>query len=610
MQKDAQTATKQIMQISGIKKYVERLRSADEKEHFQRHLRKYVNIYMPDCPFEVTTTNRYTIETHEASVTARKEIRKGEVVKYLSGIQVTITEDQFKDLSRDDVRLDFSIVHSSRKKAPSLFLGPARFANHDCAANARLSTTGSTGMQIIATRDISPDEEITVTYGTDYFGEDNCECLCVTCEKYRRNGWVPHTGETDDEAEEEEDETKEAEQVDTPTGYSFRHKRKSDVLDDEQLRSGSSTPKTSAKRQKLSPTAIASMRHGTPRGRRTIREINVKSEHLLAQSMTGLPAVSAQAETHLEAQISLEAPPLPIKRGRGRPRKIRAPSSNTEESGLSTPASSIFSSRSIRSQNTGTTSDDEIRDKIIVQPATVSTKLNIDIKTTATIAPATYLGNDEESDSELTTISQFSADSITGQAIRLSKHGIKQKKMWNRELAALREGSMERSLTADLEEPLPAMLTTETDILISTSSGRLPGDYTLTPKLLSGPYSRWVQCQTCDADFVQEDAYLTRRECPRCERHSKLYGYTWPKCDREGKWDTEERILDHRVVNRFVEPAEEKKAKKGGRRSQVAFIKMERASESAERQRSVSQLGIGEGSPRKGRRMRASRLTM
>jgi histone-lysine N-methyltransferase SUV420H len=193
----------------------------------------------------------------------------------------------------------------------------------------------------------------------------------------------------------------------------------------------------------------------------------------------------------------------------------------------------------------------------------------------------------------------------------MTKQQVKRKKMWNRELAALREGSMERSLVEELEEPAAAVLTTETDITISTS-GRQPGDYTLTSKLLCGPYSRWVQCQTCDADFVQEDAYLTRKECRRCERHSKLYGYAWPKTDREGKWDTEERILDHREVHRFVEPSEEKKIKKSGKKSlQIEVVKSQRASESIERGRSVSQVGSAvEGSPRRGRRNRRSRLTM
>jgi hypothetical protein len=52
-----------------------------------------------------------------------------------------------------------------RNKSASLFLGPARFANHDCGANARLMTTGKEGMEILALRDIEIGEEITVSYG-------------------------------------------------------------------------------------------------------------------------------------------------------------------------------------------------------------------------------------------------------------------------------------------------------------------------------------------------------------------------------------------------------------------------------------------------------------
>lgn len=62
-------------------------------------------------------------------------------------------------------RRDFSIVVSSRNKTASLFLGPARFANHDCGASARLMTTGTNGMEIIAVKDIEIGEEITVSYG-------------------------------------------------------------------------------------------------------------------------------------------------------------------------------------------------------------------------------------------------------------------------------------------------------------------------------------------------------------------------------------------------------------------------------------------------------------
>jgi histone-lysine N-methyltransferase SUV420H len=94
---------------------------------------------------------------------------------------------------------------------------------------------------------------------------------------------------------------------------------------------------------------------------------------------------------------------------------------------------------------------------------------------------------------------------------------------------------------------------------------RTPGDYVLTPRLLAEPAAAWINCKICEESFVQKDAYFTRSSCPRCERHSKLYGYMWPKTDKEGKNDTEERVLDHRTVHRFIRPSEEKTIRKRNR---------------------------------------------
>ncbi|KAI5291022.1 Histone-lysine N-methyltransferase set9 [Ascosphaera acerosa] len=94
---------------------------------------------------------------------------------------------------------------------------------------------------------------------------------------------------------------------------------------------------------------------------------------------------------------------------------------------------------------------------------------------------------------------------------------------------------------------------------------RRPGDYTRTVKLLARRYDRWVCCLTCHEWFVQADSYQTRRECPRCERHSKLYGYQWPKTQKWGPRDPEERVLDHRTVHRFLSREEEADVVRRGR---------------------------------------------
>lgn len=205
-EKEPAEAVQELLKLPGLRKHMAIMKDERDQEQFKRHLRRYVNIYMPDCPFEVTTTNRYMITEHEASITARREINPREEIKYLTGVQVAMTEEQEQKLEL--ARKDFSLVISSRKKTRSLFLGPARFANHDCDANARLSTKGYDGMQIVAAKTILVGDEITVSYGEDYFGDNNEECLCKTCESKGVNGWAPmkRIEESDDE-EEDSDHT-------------------------------------------------------------------------------------------------------------------------------------------------------------------------------------------------------------------------------------------------------------------------------------------------------------------------------------------------------------------------------------------------------------------
>ncbi len=81
-----------------------------------------MRLYLPDCPFEVSSTNRYTIYTHEASITARRFIKKNETIRYLAGIQVVITPEEEAELSKR--KKDFSIVISSAASAPTSSWAP------------------------------------------------------------------------------------------------------------------------------------------------------------------------------------------------------------------------------------------------------------------------------------------------------------------------------------------------------------------------------------------------------------------------------------------------------------------------------------------------------
>ena len=186
-EKDLPGAERQLLALPSLKNFFDSFKSATEKADFQRHIRRNLGLYMPDCAFEISGTNRYTIDTHEARVISRKQIGNGEEIKYLCGIRTILTTDEEDDL--DERGQNFSIVETTRNKATSLLSGPARLVNHDCGANSRLTTTGTSGVKIIAIRDIRIGEEITVQYATGFFGDNNCKCLCKTCEDQLRNGW-------------------------------------------------------------------------------------------------------------------------------------------------------------------------------------------------------------------------------------------------------------------------------------------------------------------------------------------------------------------------------------------------------------------------------------
>ncbi|KAK8058766.1 hypothetical protein PG994_009214 [Apiospora phragmitis] len=218
VQPELDVAEAKLLATAGLRKFHNGLKTEKEKDAFRKHLRRYMQIYLPDSPFEVNTTNRYRIGIHEAAVTARHFIKKGQPVKYLSGIQVLMSAEEEEDISRR--KQDFSIVVSSRNKCASLFMGPARFANHDCDANAQLKIISQSSIEIHATRNIDVGDEITVTYGDNYFGEDNCECLCQSCETRLVNGWAQPDGAVTVPVQKSVEEEAEAE------GYSLRRRRK------------------------------------------------------------------------------------------------------------------------------------------------------------------------------------------------------------------------------------------------------------------------------------------------------------------------------------------------------------------------------------------------
>ena len=581
--KDPKKAEATLLGLPGLKKYVEKLKSEQEKEWFKRHLRKYVEIYLPDCPFEVTTTNRYTITTHEAAVSARKYIASGKTIKYLTGTLVPLTADEERDL--DLTRRDFSIVMSSRKKTPSLFLGPARFANHDCNANAKLVMRGSEGMEVVATRDIEVGEEITVTYGDNYFGVDNCECLCHTCEKAVQNGWAPpeptHVYNADTSTKGADEEYPTAESIESNNGmgetYSDlspnRSKRRkieksksaSDVGSCAVVDARNDIAKAEVNMIDNSPTGT-NPEETTPnlnrKRSRSPREPN-ETESDGGSKRRKIERCASTPMRESVRELSTASSPDPIAFPMSEGNSSFFASCRTSEflqpftPGLDSKRKSISTTdESLSCANT----DEGSLDPLVSTPATSVSGT----RRSPTSAPTEPTGKAEDlaekKEGNTTSIIKQELpdivlnDSDDGELSELSDSYIidESKKTVIKRDATPKPTRKRKRRTWPTIEP-------------ETHQIRIPGDYTRTQKLLAQRYDRWVDCQTCCAWFVQSDAYHTRKECPRCERHSKLYGYQWPKTDKQGRHDKEERVMDHRTIHRFLPSAADAAIQRRGR---------------------------------------------
>ncbi|OAX82673.1 hypothetical protein ACJ72_02968 [Emergomyces africanus] len=617
--KDVSRAEKALLALPGLKKFVDRLSSDREKEWFRRHLRKYIVIYLPDCPFEVMTTNRYTITTHEAAVSARKFIASGTTIRGLSGTLVPMTREEEMDL--DLTRKDFSIVMSSRKKTPSIFLGPARFANHDCNANGRLVMRGSESMEVVATRDIVVGEEITVSYGENYFGEDNCECLCHSCELALRNGWSPdgvmvRSGTTSaastpppaaaDTPEQDESTLSSSPPPPLPLRSNNNSNKRKRRSESQFLSTASSTPSRRRKVERkgsnlrLEMSISSSPEPSEPSFLSTLDQSLSEYANNCKDPVTVEPSIDANGldshhddddDDHHHHQRDAHDTSVSYKTTSGTNDQASCSSSAPDETNsssttsASTAATSILETtaavQKIKSEPVEQTAVDQKTDHTENHHPHLISSNSRSVKN-ARVPELVFDENND--DGELSDLSN--SWELNDASLLVVKRGQDRNRDRDRNRNRNRERGREResrSRRCQREEEHEQEQGSEqdTDQRPSSSSSskqrkkrrlilktieheesstpliRVPGDYTKTAKLLGQRYDRWVDCSTCNAWFVQGDSYFTRKECPRCERHSKLYGYRWPKTDREGRGDLEERVMDHRTVHRFLTPDEE-----------------------------------------------------
>ncbi|KAG0179625.1 Histone-lysine N-methyltransferase set9 [Apophysomyces sp. BC1021] len=177
------TASKKFVALEPVKKFMAAYSTAQQHK-FEKYVRRYLSMYLPTAGYEICDTDRYGGNS-QARLVATKDWDVGDEIRCCTGYIAYLD-------SEDDAQLrnqgrDFSVMYSYRKKKNCLFLGPARFANHDCDANCKFINVGNNGICFKVIKRVARGEELTVFYSNEYFGKDNCECRCVTCERKASN---------------------------------------------------------------------------------------------------------------------------------------------------------------------------------------------------------------------------------------------------------------------------------------------------------------------------------------------------------------------------------------------------------------------------------------
>ncbi|KAF8706220.1 SET protein, partial [Rhizoctonia solani] len=193
-----------LLELTPVRDYLKK-KTQRQINCFATHASRYFELYLPNGQIEIASTSRYTWKTgkSELCVLATQPLGaaagtlissefKGQKIHELKGSIADLTNKEDDELRRSSgsASRDFSVIYSHQKGCNQLFLGPARFVNHDCNPNAELFRDGKY-ITFRVLRPIPVGEEITASYGPDYFGKQNKHCLCATCEGAGRGGYAP-----------------------------------------------------------------------------------------------------------------------------------------------------------------------------------------------------------------------------------------------------------------------------------------------------------------------------------------------------------------------------------------------------------------------------------
>ncbi|KAJ7346738.1 hypothetical protein DFH08DRAFT_651466, partial [Mycena albidolilacea] len=548
-------AVDELLVLAPIRYYLKQY-TQKQINAFATHASRYFELYHPSGCIEIAHTSRYSHHTgkSELCILATRNLPPGTVITELKGSMANLTDEEDKELKRtdlrnSDIRRDFSVIHSKQMKKNHLFLGPARFVNHDCNNNCELFREGKY-ITFRVLRPILIGEEITAHYGDGYFGRKNRHCLCETCEKRGRGGYAPdHTDEDppiSSDSEEGSDSDLDSD-LDSNESGSDSPKKSGLNLNERRTRRGvyavmqkkEDSEESEDEADDVAPTAPKDVTGGG--------EIELLAEVDTASDLTSLPPSRAQSNSALQAVAGPSSLPTPESPGIASP----APSALTSLSpALTARSSSALTSLSSSADDLHSTPKSTHPSSFRSIIATRGQKAKASTPMTAALSKQLMtppLSEDPDTPTKRLTRSA-SAVMLSSKRGAGNDKGKGKQKASNASTPVptplsgrTQKGKEKEAVDVKKEEAEPRILRTRPSLpAMTVEVNKEPPPKRETPK---GPDGKPLPtCSTCSnvLPVISVDSQVVwglepttkgkkkKQDCPRCIRHFAIYGQAWP----------------------------------------------------------------------------------